>query len=292
VEGVVRARTLSGAALAAGIPVTLDGHSTVTTGSDGRYLFSEVPEGQHELSLSATELPADFDPGEPAKSHLVVQARRIARADFEVFPLSALEGTVTGPEGVVLDGILIRLLPGARYTLTTSKGRFAFYNLREGNFDLAIDTGTLPANSKLLSAPSVRVAVRVGTSIPSTTFSIGIVVREKTIRKVLEKEYTGDVSGTGDFPSPAPIHPGDGRSTFERRSTQAARPVQLARDHRSVTQPFPQVEKAGNRRLADRPPAGLSNASRPRRAALHGRGKRPSRRRSRPAGTRRRSAGE
>ena len=293
VEGVVRARTLSGAALAAGIPITLDGHRTVTTGSDGHYLFSEVPEGQHELSLSATELPADFDPGEPAKSYLVVQARRVARADFEVRPLSAIEGRVTGPEGVVLDGILIRLLPSTRYTLTTPKGRFAFYNLREGDFDLAIDTGTLPANSKLLSAPSVRVAVRVGTSIPSTTFSIGIVVREKTIRKVLEKEYTGDVSSTGDSPPPAPIHPGDGRSTFELRSTQAASPVRLGRDRRPVTQPFRKVEKAGNRRVADfRPPAGLSSTSRPRRAALHERGKRPPRRRSRPAGTRRRSAGE
>jgi hypothetical protein len=188
VEGVVRARTLAGAALAAGIPIALDGSRTVTTGSDGRYLFSEVPEGPHEVSLSATALPADLDPGEPAKSRLIIQPRRVARADFEVLPLSTIEGTVTGPEGAALDGLVIRLLPGARYTLTTSDGRFAFYNVREGDFNLAIDTATLPANGRLLSETSVPVAVRAGAPVPSAIFSIEIVSKEKAIRKVLEKK--------------------------------------------------------------------------------------------------------
>ncbi len=188
VEGVVRTRTLAGAALAAGIPITLDGGRTVTTGSDGRYLFSEVPEGPHEVSLSATQLAADLDPGEPAKASLVIQPRRVAHADFEVLPLSIVEGTATGPEGVALEGLLIRLLPGARYTLTTSEGRFAFYNVREGDYKLAIDTDTLPPNGKLLSEPSVPVAVRAGAAAPSAKFSIGIVSKEKAVRKVLDKK--------------------------------------------------------------------------------------------------------
>ena len=187
VEGVVRTRTLAGTAMAAGIPIALDGGRTVTTGSDGRYLFSEVPEGPHEVSLSATQLPADLDPGEPAKASLVIQPRRVAHADFEVLPLSIVEGTATGPEGMALDGLLIRLLPGARYTLTTSEGRFAFYNVREGDYKLAIDADTLPPNAKLLSEPSVAVAVRAGASVPSARFSIGIVTKEKAIRKVLDK---------------------------------------------------------------------------------------------------------
>jgi hypothetical protein len=117
----------------------------------------------------------------------VIQPRRVAHADFEVLPLSIVEGTVTGPEGIALDGLLIRLLPGARYTLTTSEGRFAFYNVREGDYQLAIDTDTLPPNAKLLSEPSVPVAVRAGDPVPSAMFSIGIVSKEKAIRKVLDK---------------------------------------------------------------------------------------------------------
>jgi hypothetical protein len=139
------------------------------------------------VSLSVTELPADFDPGDPAKTRVMVQPRHVAHADFEVLPLSSIEGAVTGPEGATLDGILIRLLPGMRYTLTASEGRFAFYNVREGDFNLAIDAGTLPPNGKLLSEPSFPVAVRAGSSVPSAIFATGIVSSQKAIRKVFDK---------------------------------------------------------------------------------------------------------
>ena len=188
VEGVVNMSTLAGRSYASGIPVTLDGHRTVTSGADGHYLFTEVPEGPHEVALSATELPAEFDPGTPAKTGVLVQPRRIARADFEVLPLSTVEGTVTGPEGASLEGILIRLLPGARYTTTASDGHFAFYNVREGDFNLALETGSLPQGGKLLSAPSVPVAIRAGTPLPPVQFSFGIVSNQKAIRKVLDKQ--------------------------------------------------------------------------------------------------------
>ncbi len=59
--------------------------------------------------------------------------------------------------------------------------------MREGDYKLAIDTDTLPPNAKLLSEPSVPVAVRAGVSVPSAMFSIGIVSKEKAIRRVLDK---------------------------------------------------------------------------------------------------------
>ena len=188
VEGVVNARTMAGAAYAAGIPVTLDGHHTATTGADGHYLFTEVPEGPHEVALSAKELPAEFDPGQPANARVLVLPRRIARADFEVLPLSTIEGTVTGPEGATLEGILIHLLPGERYTTTASDGHFAFYNVREGDFNMVLDTASLPEGGEVRSAPSVPAAVRAGAVLPPVAFSFGIVSSQKTIRKVLDKQ--------------------------------------------------------------------------------------------------------
>ena len=65
VEGLVRIRTLSGAALAAGIPITLDRRRIVTSGSDGRYFFSEVPEGQHEVALSLPNFRPISTPANP-----------------------------------------------------------------------------------------------------------------------------------------------------------------------------------------------------------------------------------
>ena len=186
VEGVVRVKTLAGGSLAEGIPVSLDGQRTATTTADGHYLFTEVPEGEHDVTLAAAELPADYDPGALSKMHLLVQPRRAARADLEVLPLVSVEGKVTGPPGAIVEGILIRLVPGARYTTTATDGHFAFYNLREGDFQVVLDTRSLPENEVLRSPSSVPVAVRVGKQAAPVEFSIGGTSPQKPIRKVLE----------------------------------------------------------------------------------------------------------
>jgi hypothetical protein len=188
VEGVVRLKLQVGQAVAPGIPVSLDGGRVVTTAADGRYRFDEVPEGVHEVDLSATELPAEYDPGPVRKTRVLVQPRRFVRTDFEVLPLVSLEGCVAGPEGVPLEGIVIRLLPGARYTMTAAGGRFAFYNLREGDYQVVIDPKTLPDNAELTSPASADAIVRVGAPLSSLEFSFVVPSQQKIVRKVLDKK--------------------------------------------------------------------------------------------------------
>jgi hypothetical protein len=186
VEGTVLVKALGGARNAAGVSVRLDGWRTAVTDADGRYVFDSVPEGAHEVALALAELPADFDPGEAQKSSVVVQPRRAARADFAVLPLMAFEGKVRGPEGAALDGIVIRMLPGTRYTTTGMDGSFKFYNVREGDFTVTIDAGTLPEGGRLTSPAGVSVAVRDGTPPPPIEFGFTVHFTEKPIRKVLE----------------------------------------------------------------------------------------------------------
>jgi hypothetical protein len=186
VEGLVKVRLIGGESPAVGIPVSLDGQRTATTSADGRYLFRDVAEGPHEVSLSATELPAEYDPGTPAATRLAVQPRRSARADFEVLPLDSIEGQVSAPEGTPLDGILIRLRPGARYTTTAADGHFAFFNLREGDYTVALDAASLPENAELRSEAAVPAAVRIATPGPPVAFRFEVVIRRKPIRKVLD----------------------------------------------------------------------------------------------------------
>lgn len=186
VEGVVQMKSVAGPAVAAGIPVTLDGDRKSLSDRDGHYRFDGVAEGPHEVALSATELPADFDRGATDKAQVTVQPRRTARADFEVLPLGWLEGRVEGPAGTALDGIVIRIAPGTRYTMTDSDGHFAFYNLREGGFELSVDQSTLPENAEMTSRASAAAAIRIGTQAPPTEFSFDIVLKLKPIRKVLE----------------------------------------------------------------------------------------------------------
>jgi hypothetical protein len=185
VEGIVRVRGLAGNLLATGIPVTLDKNRVALTSSDGRYRFDDVPEGEHTAALSE-ELPADFDPGAHNQVRLAVQPRHIARADFEVLPLAALSGDVTGPEGAVLEGIVIRLRPGDRYTTTATDGHFSFYNLHEGDFEVVLDPTTLAENQHLGSPSPVPAVVRLGSPVPAIAFSVTVQVTTKPVRKVLD----------------------------------------------------------------------------------------------------------
>lgn len=184
VEGVVLVKALGATRNASGITVSLDGWRTAVSGADGRYMFEDVPEGAHEVALSLTELPADFDPGEAQKARVVVQPRRIARADFEVLPLAAMGGKVTGPPGAPLEGIVIRLTPGGRYTTTGMDGGFMFYNLREGDFTVVLDARTLPENGALMSPAGVTFSMRDGTTPPPIEFNFTIRSIQKPVRKV------------------------------------------------------------------------------------------------------------
>jgi hypothetical protein len=188
VEGVIRVKRLSGDSVAQGIPVTLDGNRSTTSGPDGRYHFDDVPEGEHVFTLDSATLPAEYDPGPISQAKLQVQPRKIARADFNVLPLATLEGQVIGTEGAALDGVVIRMVPGNRYTMTDAEGHFAFYNLREGDFEVVLDSQTLPENGVLKSAGSIPVVFRVGSPLPALLFQFEVTSQQKTIRKVLDKK--------------------------------------------------------------------------------------------------------
>lgn len=172
---------------AAGIPVSLDQGRSVVTDAAGLYLFEEVPIGAHDVALSA-ELPADYDPGEPSQARVMVQSRRRARTDFEVLPLASIDGQVDGPVGIALDGILIRMAPGGRYTTTDADGHYRFYNVREGDFDFEIDPGTLPENTVLATDARRAATVRWGVQAEIASFSLAKQSAEKPIRRVLVRE--------------------------------------------------------------------------------------------------------
>jgi hypothetical protein len=184
VAGVVLVKALDAARSAAGISVSLDGGRTAVSGADGRYVFEDVPEGPHEVSLALAELPADFDPGEAQQARVVVEARHTARADFQVLPLMAIAGQVAGPEGAPLEDIVIRMAPGGRYTTTGPDGSFKFYNIREGACTLAMDVRSLPEGGAPSSPPSVSVVMRDGSEPPPIEFRFTIHSTQKPIRKV------------------------------------------------------------------------------------------------------------
>jgi len=99
--------------------------------------------------------------------------------------LSAIQGKVTGPKDVPVDGIVIRMLPGEQYTTPDTEGNFTFYNMRAGTYTLAVDQKTLPEFGVLNQPNTVPVTVQVGVETAPVTFGFEIHKPEKRVRKVL-----------------------------------------------------------------------------------------------------------
>ncbi|HUS05790.1 MAG TPA: carboxypeptidase-like regulatory domain-containing protein [Bryobacteraceae bacterium] len=188
VEGFVMERLPEGNRPAEGVPVSIDEARTVSTDADGRYRFSDVPEGPHKVALSLHELPAEFDAGKKMESAVVVASGKLVRADLDVARLAFIAGKLTGPPNVPLDSIVIRMLNTERYTTPDPDGKFYFYNMREGNYQLAVDEKTLPEFGVMQQPGPLPVSVRVGGDPETVSFGFSIQKPEKRVRKVLDKK--------------------------------------------------------------------------------------------------------
>jgi hypothetical protein len=121
----------------------------------------------------------------------VIGARKIARADFDLYSLAAFTGKVSASPGSqfeTLEGILIRLDPGGRYTTTAKDGGFAFYNVPEGDYEVKIAGERLPVEARLKGEAAVRVSIRTGSAPPLVQFEIERPqAEERPVRRVIDK---------------------------------------------------------------------------------------------------------
>jgi hypothetical protein len=196
VEGVVAEQILAGNRGVEGIPVSLDGVRVTLTQPGGRYRFSDVPEGVHRIDLDMQALPADFETGTAIEEHIKVEPRSTTRADLNVVRLTSLTGKITAPPGIAIDEVVVRLSPSRRYTTPDADGNFTFYNLREGDYEIAVDEQTLPEGCLLLSHARASVAVRLDSDANSALFEIGIRKVEKPVRMMIEQKI--DLNAVGD----------------------------------------------------------------------------------------------
>jgi hypothetical protein len=188
VEGVVAEQMMKGNRGVEGIPVSLDGGRITITQPDGRYRFSDVPEGVHRIDLDMQALPADFETGTAIEEHVRVEPRATVRADLNVVRLTSLTGKISAPPGMAVDNVVVRLSPSHRYTTPDDDGNFTFYNLREGDYEVAIDEETLPEGSVLRAAARASVAVRLDAEANAALFEIGTRTIEKPVRMMIDQK--------------------------------------------------------------------------------------------------------
>ncbi len=200
VQGLVLEQSLGGTRPAPSVAVSLDHDRGAITDAAGHYDFGKVPEGIHEVGLDMEQLPTDYEPGAATQGRVKVDPESIARADFNVVRLAMFSGKIVAPEGAPVEDIVIRLAGTNRYTTPYTDGSFFFYNLREGDYDVAVDSQTLPEGYLLASPASVRVSPRSFKAPPHVEFEIKPKpVSMKPVREILQQEiHVGRQGGTGE----------------------------------------------------------------------------------------------
>jgi hypothetical protein len=191
IEGAVYILTSGGRQPAPAVAIMLESGRSVMTDQQGRYRLTDVPEGAHAASIDLERLPAEFNPGPITRIPVTIGARKIARADFDLYSLTGFSGQVSASQGSNfenLDGIVVRLEPGGRYTTTERDGRFAFYNLPEGAYEVHVAGETLPAEARLKESGAAAVVIGAGRTPQPVRFEIERQrPAEKPVRRVIEK---------------------------------------------------------------------------------------------------------
>jgi hypothetical protein len=87
--------------------------------------------------------------------------------------------------------IIGRMSPGGRYTTPDNEENFYFYNLREGDYDLAVDEKSLPEYGLTDKPDRVSVSVCLGQQPQAVSFQFEVHTPAKPVRKVLLKAAGG-----------------------------------------------------------------------------------------------------
>ena len=141
----------------AGIEVVLDGVRRTRTDDAGRFRFDDVPYGRHrvearqtsqEAAYFTTPSPVDVDTGSSVAFGIALSR-------------SSLRGVVLTDAGIGVPGVLIHIAGGDRSTTvrTADDGTFVGEGLIPGDYDVAVDAGSVPAGYPVDGLARQRVRV-------------------------------------------------------------------------------------------------------------------------------------
>jgi len=197
------------------------GGATAVTDDAGEYEFPSLKPDVYALQVDLGSAGVGRVTVVPAPFLVTVLGGEEARVDIGVVPASSVAGEFTVyefTEAARLDtakgdlipagkasGLLVELSGGGGVfrSLTDSRGRFRFNDLRPGTWVLRVATGGLPAYH-YLERDSVRFTVFPRTHI-DTTFRV--LPKRRTIRMIDEGTIRQGVTPGGTASPPKTLHP-------------------------------------------------------------------------------------
>jgi hypothetical protein len=210
IQGRVTEQSPTGSLASPNVSVSLDSGRSALTDSSGNYTFSDVSEGAHVVGLDTEQLPTDYEAGPNASVQVVVTPRLRVHTDFTVVRLVRLTGRITAPPGTQIGNLVIRLASTDRYTTPDEDGDFGFYNLKEGEYTIAIDPQSIPDELMLSTPASLQVSAS-GDNGPLAAIEFSLVPKpppEKPIHQMLQQKiHVGSAPKPAPNAAPAPASP-------------------------------------------------------------------------------------
>jgi protocatechuate 3,4-dioxygenase beta subunit len=178
--GDVRGRALDQAGdRVPGALVRLGPYSAITDAA-GEYRFTRVPDGQFELALDKSKLPAAYTLDEKPRPITVTRSSR-EQVDLVVIPLNAIRGRVYVDRNRNRYGDEDEGVPHAvvgvdgRVTATDVTGAYAFYNQPPGLYTIRLDVKRLAKDL----APASPTELAVELTADSPLLGIDFVLEKK-----------------------------------------------------------------------------------------------------------------
>jgi hypothetical protein len=235
--GYVKVNTMAGPLGAKDIWVLTDTGQAARTDENGYFQIPEVPQGARFARLDLDRLPADLDPPADGRFPVEIRSGQLSRLDLEVEPLSMVQGTVLETAGEpAVEGIIVRLLPDNLRTTTDSLGRFGFYNLREGDYEVQVEESSLPPSTRL-EVSTLRAEIRYGEFMAPLGFHYSTIVPEaKPTRRVLtERQQAMAEPGAPGDPARRTSSPGNAARRMIAGTAAKPTPQSPAKQERRVT---------------------------------------------------------
>lgn len=219
----------------------------VTTGADGQFTFTNVPEGRATVQLDLAALPVDYDAPDPPARQTEARARGGSAVSFGLVPLGSVSGTVWqdanqdgrgGPGDTPMDAAIVVLDEGER-SEQSHGGAFRFDAVRAGAHTVTLLVDSLPEGSVLSGPASADVTLERNRMSAEVAFLVKI---EK--RPEIRKTFPTKVLAKARDAVPAEVHETRVQTAVQGKGRTKVRPTETRVQERVRTTVEPGVRAA------------------------------------------------